>query len=125
VDSRDDTMIFQEIFTLGCGFFNQGKYNKAHIAWEDIWKNGNDIERAEIKGFIQLTGAILNTQSGKISSGQYLFEKSISNISSVSVISDWIRIKPLLDIMVKCLEQLEINPYETFPYLEIQLNLKS
>ena len=32
-----------------------------HTSPGKVWKNGSELERPEIKGFIQLTGAILNT----------------------------------------------------------------
>ena len=54
-------MILKDIFYEGAHLFNACKYNDAHITWEGVWKNGSELERPEIKGFIQLTGAILNT----------------------------------------------------------------
>ena len=50
-------MILKDIFFKGAKLFNEYKYHDAHIKWEQVWKNGSELERPEIKGFIQLTGA--------------------------------------------------------------------
>ena len=89
-------MILKDIFFKGATLLNEYKYHDAHIKWEEIWKNGSELERPEIKGFIQLTGAILNTKFAKIDSGKYLFRKSLSNISSSLLIAEWIEMEPLL-----------------------------
>jgi predicted metal-dependent hydrolase len=112
-------MILKDIFYEGAHLFNACKYNDAHITWEGVWKNGSELERPEIKGFIQLTGAILNTKSGKISSGKYLFNKSLSNISASVLIPEWVEFKPLLGEIMACLEHLDEKPYELLPRIEI------
>ena len=112
-------MILRNIFFEGATLFNEYKYNAAHVKWEQIWKNGSELERSEIKGFIQLTGAILNTKSTKISSGKYLFKKSLSNISSSLVIPEWIEIDSLLAAILDCTAHLEEKPYELLPGIKI------
>ena len=112
-------MILKDLFNEGAIFFNQFKYHNAHIKWEQVWKNGSESERLEIKGFIQLTGAILNTKSRKISSGEYLFKKSYSNISSSLVITEWIEIDSLLASIRDCTSHLEEKPYELLPGIKI------
>ncbi|MBC8311452.1 MAG: DUF309 domain-containing protein [Candidatus Marinimicrobia bacterium] len=112
-------MILKDTFYEGAQLFNKCKYNEAHIVWESVWKNGSELERPEIKGFIQLTGAILNTKSTKISSGKYLFKKSLSNISTSILVPDWIEMEPLLAGIVDCLEHLEEKPYELLPEIKI------
>ena len=74
--------IFDESFKKGIILFNSNKFNKAHIVWETIWKDGNIEDRKKIKGYIQLTGAIINYLRGKKESSDYLFSKSIKNISA-------------------------------------------
>ena len=112
-------MILKDLFHEGATLFNQYKYHDAHIKWEQIWKNGSELERPEIKGFLQLTGAILNTKFTKINSGKYLFKKSLSNISNSLLIPEWIEIEPLLGGIVDCLEHLEEKPYELLPKIKI------
>ena len=112
-------MILKNLFHEGATLFNQYKYHDAHIKWEQIWKNGSELERPEIKGFIQLTGAILNTKFAKIDSGKYLFKKSLSNISSSLVIPEWIEIDSLLASILDCTAHLEENPYELLPGIKI------
>ena len=112
-------MILKNLFFEGATLFNDYKYNDAHIKWEQVWKNGSEIERPEIKGFIQLTGAVLNTKFTKIYSGKYLFKKSLSNISNSLVIAEWIEMEPLLANIVDCLVHLEEKPYELLPKITI------
>ena len=112
-------MILEDLFNEGAIFFNQFKYHNAHIKWEQVWKNGSESERLEIKGFIQLTGAILNTKSRKISSGKYLFKKSYSNISSSLVITEWIEIDYLLASIQDCIAHLKEKPFELLPRIII------
>ena len=112
-------MILKDVFLEGATLFNEYKYHDAHIKWEQVWKNGSELERPEIKGFIQLTGAILNTKFTKIDSGKYLFKKSLSNISSSLLIPEWIEMEPLLTGIVECLEHLEEKPYELLPKITI------
>ena len=112
-------MILKDIFYEGAYLFNECKYNEAHIVWESIWKNGSELERPEIKGFIQLTGAILNTKSDKISSGKYLFNKSLSNISGSVLVPEWVEMEPLLNGLMECVEHLDKKPYEILPRVEI------
>ena len=112
-------MILKDIFYEGAQLFNKCQYNDAHILWEKAWKNGSEIERPEIKGFIQLTGAIINTKSKKNSSGKYLFKKSSSNISRSLLIPEWIETEPLLVSIMDCLVHLEVKPYELLPEIKI------
>ena len=112
-------MNLKDVFFEGAELFNEYLYNDAHIKFEQVWKHGGELERSEIKGFIQLTGAILNTNSTKISSGKYLFKKSLSNISSTSHILEWINIELLSISISECLEQLEDNPQEFLPKIKI------
>jgi hypothetical protein len=112
-------MSLKQKFYEGVGLFNQCKYNEAHIVWESIWKNGSELERLEIKGLIQLTGAILNSKSSKISSGKYLFKKSLSNISNSLLIPQWVKVDPLLTSIKKALAELEERPYELILNIKI------
>jgi len=68
---------FPDKFIEGKILFNKGEIYNAHIAWEKIWKNGDADVRKNIKGFIQLTGALLNNSYGKKRSADYLLKKSI------------------------------------------------
>jgi len=112
-------MILKDTFFEGANLFNKHKYNGAHITWENAWENGSELERPEIKGFIQLTGAILNTKAGKISSGKYLFNKSLSNISASVLVPEWVEMKPLLSGIMDCVEHLDEKLYELLPRIKI------
>jgi len=69
------------IFKFGIDYFNSSNFQLAHITWEGIWKHGTQEDRNKIKGFIQLTGAIINNTRGKNQAAKYLTEKAINNIS--------------------------------------------
>ncbi len=71
-------------FQKGKKLFNEGKIHEAHTTWEKIWKNGNENSRKQIKGFIQLSGAILNNEFGKKHAAEYLLKKATENISQLS-----------------------------------------
>ncbi len=70
-------------FYDGILLFNSNEINKAHITWETIWKNGKTKDRKIIKGFIQLSGAIINETRDKEIAAQYLYKKSISNLKLI------------------------------------------
>ena len=69
-------MILKDVFLEGAILFNKYKYHDAHIKWEQVWKNGSELERPEIKGFIQLTDAILSPKFPKIDSGN-IYSKNL------------------------------------------------
>ena len=97
------------IFIEGIHFFNQGEINKAHICWERIWKKGNKEDRIEIKGFIQLTGSILNEIVGKDTSALYLSKKSIKNIQLSNDFTQLIDTKILLNTLQERTHSLKNN----------------
>ena len=72
---------YDDIFKFGIDYFNSMNFHSAHNAWERIWKDGAQKDRKKIKGFIQLTGAIINNKRGKSKAAKYLIKKAIENIS--------------------------------------------
>jgi len=72
--------ILNETFIKGINYFNSSEFQEAHISWEKIWKKGNAEDRKKVKGYIQLTAAIINNIRKKKKASNYLFEKSINNI---------------------------------------------
>ena len=68
------------LFNEGKISFNKGKIHDAHITWEKIWKYGDKDTRKIIKGFIQLSGGLLNNSFGKRRAAIYLLEKARKNI---------------------------------------------
>ena len=63
--------------------------------WEKIWKHGDKESRKQIKGFIQLSGAIINNQYGKKHAVEYLLTKAIQNLLSLK--ESGININNLID----------------------------
>mgnify|MGYP001182563345 CR=1 FL=1 len=72
------------IFQTGKNLFNEGKIHDAHLIWEKIWKDGDENSRKKIKGFIQLSGALLNNEYGKRHAAEYLLKKANENISQLN-----------------------------------------
>tara|TARA_B100000959_G_C14944203_1_gene609158 strand:+ start:320 stop:676 length:357 start_codon:yes stop_codon:yes gene_type:complete len=89
--------IFQSnpLFNQGRKLYNEGNIYEAHIIWEKIWKHGDKESRKQIKGFIQLSGAIINNQYGKKHAVEYLLTKAIQNLLSLK--ESGININNLID----------------------------
>ena len=104
-------MNINNTFIEGIHLFNQGEINKAHICWEKIWKKGNKELRIEIKGFIQLTGSILNEIVGKGTSALYLSKKSIKNIQLSNHFTQLIDTKILLNTLNERTHYLQNNKH--------------
>ncbi len=75
-------------FNRGKQLFNDGKIHEAYVIWEQIWKAGNEEARANVKGFIQLSGGVIKNKYGKKQSTEYLLEKAIKNIKRANKISE-------------------------------------
>ncbi len=104
-------MDINKTFIEGIHLFNQREINKAHICWEKIWKKGNEKHRIEIKGFIQLTGSILNEAVGKDTSALYLSKKSVKNIQFSKDFTQLIDTKTLLNTLNERTNSLQNNKY--------------
>ncbi|MDP6967251.1 MAG: DUF309 domain-containing protein, partial [Candidatus Marinimicrobia bacterium] len=68
-------------FRKGVKFLRKGELLKAHTAWEDIWKKGRGRNREWVRGFIQLTGALLKLKANQPGSANYLIRKAVNNLA--------------------------------------------
>ena len=68
-------------FKTGCLSFNKNNYSQVHVAWEVICKTGEFEQKNAIKGFIQLSGAFIQWERGKLESIKYLLKLALKNIS--------------------------------------------
>ena len=84
---RKNNQSYLEMFEKGRDLFNQGEIYQAHVTWEHIWKDGDEEVRGNIKGFIQLTGGLLNNSYGKKRAAEYLLIKAIKNIKHADNLS--------------------------------------
>lgn len=72
--------LFDKLFREGQSLFNKGKIRQTYLIWEKIWKCGDEEARKNIKGFIQLSGGLLNNSYGKQQAAEYLMIKAKENI---------------------------------------------
>ena len=103
----------------GCKLFNQNKINDAHDIWEIIWKKGNSIQKNIVKGLIQLSGAAIQFERGKLNSVSYLLNLAIKNISKEEMLNNFICIDVLIADLKSLVEKLENNNLK-----EIKINIK-
>ena len=71
-----------KLFRKGVSLLKEGKLLKAHTAWEAIWKTDRGNEREWIRGFIQLTGALLKLKMNQPGSSKYLIRKAMHNLGN-------------------------------------------
>ena len=87
---------FKMLFDEGKHLFNKGDIHEAHIIWEKIWKYGDGNMRKNIKGFIQLSGSLVNKSYGKQRAAEYLMEKAKSNILESEMLSNKVSIRNIV-----------------------------
>ena len=84
------------LFNEGKDLFNEGALYEAHLKWEHIWKYGDNDSRKNIKGFIQLSGSLLNQSYGKQKAAEYLMEKAKNNIMKSQMFSNEVNIRNIV-----------------------------
>ena len=95
------------LFKEGKTLFNNGNIHEAHLTWEKIWKNGDNKERKNVKGFIQLSGALLNYSLGKNQSGEYLLLKAKNNIQKAKCLTLNVDSQSVIDQIDKYLTAIQ------------------
>src|SRR5512140_2753440 len=70
-------ILMNEKFVEGSNLFNTGYYWEAHEAWEDLWREQEGEGKRFLEGFVQMASAYSFLKLKKVSSAQYLFEKSL------------------------------------------------
>ena len=106
---KTDNENFWRLFDLGIIEFNMGNLNKAHETWESIWKDGNDKEKINIKGLIQLSVGLMKCKNYQYKAGIYLLEKSIKNIKNAKDLKSKINIMDIVTESRKILNTIEKN----------------
>jgi predicted metal-dependent hydrolase len=91
-----DNKSFMMLFDEGKDLFNQEKIHEAHLTWEKIWKHGDNNTRKNIKGFIQLSGSLLNQSYGKQKAAEYLMEKAKNNIIESEMLSNKVNVRNII-----------------------------
>ena len=91
-----DNKSFMMLFDEGKELFNQDNIHEAHLTWEKIWKHGDNNTRKNIKGFIQLSGSLLNQSYGKQKAAEYLMEKAKNNIIESEMLSNKVNVRNII-----------------------------
>ena len=97
------------LFKTGCLCFNKNNYSHAHDAWEIIWKTGELEQKNAIKGFIQLSGAFIQWERGKLDSVKYLLKLALKNISGQKLFHSNFQLEPLIETLKSNISKLENN----------------
>jgi predicted metal-dependent hydrolase len=96
--------------------FNQGLYFEAHDVLEEIWLP----RRAEqiglfYKGLIQLAGAFVHLQKGRLRPADALFELARANLERYRPIYDRLDVKGVLELIGNWRRKLEEGAFEVNP----------
>lgn len=96
--------------------FNQGLYFEAHDVLEEIWLP----RRAEqnglfYKGLIQLAGAFVHLQKGRLRPGDALFELARANLERYGPFHDRLDVKSVLEQIGKWRRKLEEGDFKVNP----------
>ena len=110
---------FREIIISGCEFYNQNKIGEAHEKWEEIWKDGDIIQKKAIKGLIQISGGTIQFERAKMDSVSYLFNLAVKNLSAQKILNDVINVNQLVTDLKNIITKLENNNLK-----ELKINIK-
>jgi predicted metal-dependent hydrolase len=72
-------LILQQ-YAQGVALFNDGKYWDAHEALERVWKVLPGISRLYLQGIIQICGALVHLEDGKMSPARKLMKSGSQKI---------------------------------------------
>jgi len=82
---------------MGLNEFNKGEFYEALRHWENIWKDGSEEERSNIRGMIQLSAGLIKYNQKQFTASSYLLKKSIINISAAKYIHSEIDISKVIN----------------------------
>jgi predicted metal-dependent hydrolase len=107
--------------------FNQGLYFEAHEVLEKLWlPQRNGPKGQAYKGLIQLAGAFVHLQKGRLRPANALFDLARSNLQRYEPVHDGLDVKGVLGIIVDWQSALKgadftVNPLEMRPLPKIGL----
>jgi predicted metal-dependent hydrolase len=98
--------------------FNQGLYFEAHEVLEKIWLPERNGPKGSIyKGLIQLAGAFVHLQKGRLRPANALFDLASANLTSYQPVHDGLDVKGVLGMIMDWQSALKaagftVNPLE-------------
>jgi predicted metal-dependent hydrolase len=107
--------------------FNRGLYFEAHEVLEKLWlPQRNGPKGRAYKGLIQLAGAFVHLQKGRLRPANALFDLARANLEHYQPVHDCLDVKGVLGMIVDWQSALKgsafsVNPLEMRPRPKIEL----
>ena len=90
--------------------FNQGLFYEAHDVLEELWlPNRNGSNGAFYKGLIQLAGAFVHLQKGRLQPAVALLKLAYANLQKYPAIHERLAVNDVLGLIRHWRERLETN----------------
>ena len=90
--------------------FNRGLFYEAHDVLEELWlPNRNGVNGAFYKGLIQLAGAFVHLQKGRLQPAVALLKLAYANLQKYPAIHERLAVNDVLGLIGHWRERLETN----------------
>lgn len=97
--------------------FNRQLYFEAHEVLEDLWLSSRESpNQAFYKGLIQVAGAFVHLQKGRLRPAAAVFRLAESNLGRYGPIHERLDVESVLRIVREMLRRLEQERYATNPF---------
>lgn len=96
--------------------FNRQKFYEAHEVLEDLWLEARGANYAFHKGLIQLAGAFVHLQKGRLRPAAALFRLSEANLRQYPQVHDYLDIGEVRRLIGDWLGNLERTGFATNPW---------
>lgn len=98
--------------------FNRQEFFAAHEVLEDLWLEGPGPNYSFYKGLIQLAGAFVHLQKGRLQPAAALFRLCRDNLAKYPALHDYLDINGVQALISRWLGRLESGQYTRNPWLE-------
>jgi predicted metal-dependent hydrolase len=96
--------------------FNEGLYFEAHDVLEELWlPRRNQPNGLFYKGLIQLAGAFVHLQKGRLRPADALFELARTNLDRYHPFHDRLDVKTVLELIVRWRRKLQEGEFNVNP----------
>ncbi len=96
--------------------FNRGLFFEAHEVLEDLWLPDRGPDRAFYQGLIQLAGAFVHFQKGRLKPAGALLRLTTANLQKYPARHYRLQVDELLARIHSWLRELESNSYANTPF---------
>lgn len=97
-------------------YFNRQEYFDAHEILEDLWLEERGPNYAFHKGLIQLAGAFVHLQKGRLRPAAALFRLSDANLAQYPAVHDKLNTRSVRELIQEWIGSLETASYATNPW---------